>query len=280
APLPEGSLARAGSELVSAQTVSRVAAAQAVTPRVAVDLATSDALFANAARATLPPTSLRSLERAAAARALLERLRNDVELEGPPTSAELASVVQERWLEFDRPDAARTTHAVVMNDDPARDAAALSVAQKLRGALASVTTDEQLIQLARAFPSEGFKIVAESLPFTTADGRVLLRRESGFVSQPSSFDAAFARAANALTEPGQLSGVVKSAFGYHVIRLDERALGSVVPEAERSRLLTPDVFQRRAKRARRELLDRAKAGVTVQIDRAADDLTAQIKVAP
>ncbi|HYQ16816.1 MAG TPA: peptidylprolyl isomerase [Polyangiaceae bacterium] len=278
--LPAGALARTGSELVSARTVSRVAAAQAVTPKVAVDLAVSDALFANAARAQLSPSSLRSLERAALARAVLEQLRHEAELAGPPSAAELAGVVKDRWIDFNRPDAVQTTHAVVMNEKPERDAAARAVAEKLQVALAHVTSSAELISTAKAFPSEGFELRAESLPFTTPDGRVLLRRDSGFVNQPGSFDVEFARAANAIAEPGQLSGIVKSAFGYHIIRLDERALGSVVPEAELPSLLAPDVFQRRAASARRELLTRSKAGALLQVDRAADDLTAQIKIEP
>jgi parvulin-like peptidyl-prolyl cis-trans isomerase-like protein len=278
--LPPGAVGQAGSELVSAKTVSRIEAGQGVTAREALGFALSDALFAHAARSNLTTAATRSLERAASARALLEQLLHEAELAGPPTSQELAEVLQDRWAELNRPDAVRTTHAVVVNDKAERDAAAHELAEELAAALAGTTSSEQLIRTAQDFPSQGFEIRAETLPFVTADGRVLIRRDTGFVADRGTFDVDFARAASAIAVPGELSGVVKSAFGYHVIRLDERALGMSVPESELPSLLGPEVLQRRAKRARRELLARLKAGAAVQVDRAADDLTARVKVAP
>lgn len=278
--LPPGALARAGSELVTSSTVSRIAAAQGVAPQTGLSLAITDALFAQAALVELPGSATISLKRAAHARALLEQLLQETSRAGSPTSAELTKIVQERWVDFNRPDAVRTTHAVVLNHDPTRDAAAREVAEKLAAALAQVPSESELIRIASAFPGEGFEVRAEALPFVTADGRVMERREVGFVASRSGFDVDFARAANALTAPGQLSGVVKSAFGYHVIRLEERALGVVVPEAELPGLLGDEVLQRRAKRARSELLERLRAANSIQIERSADELTAQVKVAP
>lgn len=278
--LPPGAVARAGSELVSETTVLRIARAQRVAPRAALNAALSDAVFAQSARAELGATRARSLERVAAARSLLEALLNEATGTGPATFAELDKIAQDRWTDLNRPDAVRTTHAVVLNDKPARDDAARAVAEKLAVALSSATSEDELIRLAGAFPGEGFEIRAEALPFVTADGRVLMRREGGFVAQSGPFDAEFARGANALLTPGQLSGPVKSAFGYHVIRLEERAAGNVVPQAELKALLGDEVMQRRAKRARRELVDRLRGSVRVQLERAADELTAQVKVAP
>jgi hypothetical protein len=278
--LPSGALARVGTELVSASTVSRVAAAQSVTPQTALGLAVSDARLAHGARAALSPAATRSLERAAIARSLLEQMRTDAERAGAPTAHELEQIAQERWTELNRPDAVRTTHAVVLNDKPERAAAARAVAEELAAALAHVTSSEELIQVAQAFPAKGFEVRAEALPFVTADGRVLQRREAGFVAQRGGFDADFARAASALTQPGQQSGIIKSAFGYHIVRLDERVPGVVVPEAELRSLLGPEVLQRRAANARRALLERLKAATATQVDRATDDLTARVKIAP
>jgi len=278
--LPAGALARVGTELVSASTVSRVVAAQGVTPQSALGLAVSDARLAHAARAALPLAASRSLERAAIARSLLEQMRADAERAGAPTEPELAQIAQERWTELNRPDAVRTTHAVVLNDKPERAAAARAVAEKLAAALGHVTSSEELIGVAKAFPAEGFEVRAEALPFVTADGRVLQRREGGFVAQRGGFDADFARAASALTEPGQQSGIIQSAFGYHIVRLDERVPGVVVPEAELRSLLGPEVLQRRAASARHALLEQLKAATGPQVDRAADDLTSRVKLVP
>lgn len=275
--LPAGSAARAGHELVSEATISRIAARQAVAPRQAVQLALSDALFAAEARVTLPVAATRTIERAAAARSLLEQLSQDATRAGPPTPAELSELVRERWVELDRPSAVRTTHAIVMNDKPARDADARALAEKLAVAVRGATSADELIRLAQAFPPAGFEIRAEALPFVTADGRIFVRKDTGFKAGQGSFDPDFARAANALTAPGDLSPVVKSSFGYHVIRLEERLPSAVIGEPELSERLTPDVLVRRAARARGELLDKLRQASPVEVERAVNELTAQVQ---
>lgn len=278
--LDHGVLARAGSQLISAATITRIAERQQVSARVAAQRAVSDALFAEAARQNLPRATSRSIDRAAAARSLLEQLSRDAQVT-PPTRAEMDDIVQERWVELNRPDAVRVTHAVVLNDKPEKSAAARAVAEKLAVALASAPSSEELIKLAQAFPGEGFEIRAEALPFVTADGRVFVRGDNNaFVAQRTAFDLDFAKAANALTEPGQLSATTKTAFGFHLIRLDERVPGVSAPAADLPSLLSPEVFTRRAAKARKDLLDRLKASSPVQVERAADELTSRVQVTP
>ncbi|MES1186789.1 MAG: peptidyl-prolyl cis-trans isomerase [Myxococcales bacterium] len=275
--LPSGSTARVGSELVSDATVSRIAASQAVAPRQAVELALSDALFAVEARASLPLGATRSIERAAAARSLLEQLSQDAARAGAPTPAELAELARERWVELDRPSAVRTTHAIVMNDKPGRDADARALAENLAAAVRGATTSDELIRLAQAVPPGGFQIRAEALPFVTADGRTFVRKDAGFKATPGNFDPDFARAANELSTPGELSPVVKSSFGYHVIRLEERVPSAVVGEAELRDRLAPDVLARRASRARGQLLDKLRQASPVEVERAVNELTARVQ---
>jgi len=278
--LPEGQAVRAGRELVSGATITRIAQHQGIAPAAAASAALSDALFAQGARDRVPVGTSRSIERAAVARALIEQLGRAARSAGPPSAAELAEVVRERWTDLDRPVGARTSHAVVLNDKPERDAAAKALGQKLAEALQGVASADDLIKKAEEFPAQGFTIKAQSLPFLTADGRTFQHRESGFVATPATFDVDFARAALALERPGQLSGVIKSRFGYHVIFLEERAPEQIVPKEQLPTLLAPEVEQRRAALARRELLERLHAAATVQLDRAFDELTANVKVAP
>lgn len=278
--LPAGSVARAGDELISAATVTRIAQSQGLAPRDAVGLAVSDALFAERAKAALPAAATRTIERAAIARSLLEQLSRDAMQLGPPNAQEVAEIVRDRWLELDRPSGARTTHAVVMNDKPARDADAHALADKLAQELHGVTTSEELIRRAKAFPAAGFEIRAEQLPFVTPDARVFQQTPRGLRGNPETFDPSYARAASALEQPGQLSPVTKSAFGYHVILLEERMPGVTIAEPELSQRLTPDVLVRRAARARGELLNKLRKASALQIERAVDELTAQVKAAP
>ncbi len=275
--LAQGVAASAGGEQVSTATVARVAARQGIEPRAAVGLALSDALLAQGARAALARASTRSIERAAAGRSLLEQLRRDATAAGPPSEAELSEIVRERWTELARSDAVRTTHALVVNDKPERDAAAHALATKLSLALQSATSGDELIRLAQAFPAEGFQIIAQALPFVTLEGRTFQRRDPGLVASKGGFDLDFARAANALERPGQQSPVVKSAFGYHVIRLEERLPGVNVGQPELLALLGPEVLTRRAARARTDLLGKLHQASVVQLDRAVDELTAQIE---
>jgi hypothetical protein len=280
AALPEGQVAAAGAELVSATTIARIVQRQGVAPAAAAAAAVSDALFAQGARERLAVGTARSIERAAVGRSMLEQLSGDARRAGPPSDAELADILRERWPDLDRPEAARTSHAVVLNDKPERDAAAKAVAQKLAEALQGVANGDELIKKAQAFPAEGFEIKAQELPFVTTDGRSFQRREAGFAPTPTRFDLDFARAANALEHPGQLSPVAKSSFGYHVILLEERAPKQVVPKERLPALLAPEVETRRAARARSELLERLHQAAPVQVDRAFDELTGSVKVAP
>jgi len=278
--LAQGVLARVGSELISGATITRVAERQRVSAQVAAQHAVSDALFAEAARQNLPLATVRSIDRAAAARSLLEQLAHDAQT-SPPTQTEIDDIVQERWVELKRPDAVRVTHAVVVNDKPEKAAAARAVADKLAIAVAGARSSEELVKLAEAFPGEGFQIRGEALPFVTADGRVFVRGDNNaLVAQRTTFDLDFAKAANALTEPGQLSAIAKTAFGFHVMRLDERLPGVSAPAADLPSLLSPEVFTRRAAKARKELLDRLKASSPVQVERAADELTSRVQVTP
>src|SRR4051812_48571358 len=75
AVLPQGQVARAGAELISTATLSRIVGEQGTVPQAAAAAAISDALFAQGARESLAPVTTRTIERAAVARSLLEQLR-------------------------------------------------------------------------------------------------------------------------------------------------------------------------------------------------------------
>jgi peptidyl-prolyl cis-trans isomerase C len=278
--LPSGVVARVGEALVSSASVALIAERQGIAPQEALSRAVSAASFAESGRERLAPGVVSSLERAAAARALLEQLGAEAVAAGPPKDHEIAELIRERWAELDRPVGARTTHAVVINEDPAREAAAKLVAEALRGALAPARASDDFIRLAQSVPAQGFEIKAEALPAITADGRAFERRDQAFLEVPMTFDLDFARAALALREAGELSGVVRTRFGFHVIRLEERIAASARPDAELRDKLGPEVQTRRASRARLALLEKLRGPSSVQIDRAVDELTARVRIAP
>lgn len=274
--LPDGVVARVGAELIDARTVGRIVESQHVAPREALSAAIFDALLASEAQAVAPPGAATSIARAATARSLLEQLAREAGRSGPPSEAELAEIIRERWLELDRPDAARTSHVLVLNDQPEKAAAARQLAEQIAVAVKATSTAEEFMRVALEVPHEGFELKAEALRPVTADGRTFERRGASFVSR-GTFDADFARAANQLSAPGQLSPVIQSRFGFHIIRLEERIAGASIPRADQAAQLQAEVMSRRAGRARRELVEKLRKGAEVRIDRAHDELTAKPK---
>lgn len=278
--LPDGVVARVEGEAVSVSAVELIAERQLLEPRAALSRALSSALFAAAGRATLPGHVPSSIERAAAARSVLERIAADSASAGPPTDAEIAELQRERWAEIDRAQGVRTVHAVAISKDPKLDAAAGALAVKIAAAVKSAVSDDEFISLANAVPAEGLEVKAEALPPITPDGRAFERTEKGFVGSPTSFDHDFSRAANALQQPGDLSPIVKTRFGYHVIRLVERFPASIVPKAEILTAFGPELQTRRAVRLRRELLEKLRSSSVIQVDRAVDELTGRLQPTP
>lgn len=277
--LPSGTLARVGQDLIGAPSVERLFATRGLTAQAAADIAIADSLWAQGARAQLAPGTARAVERVALARSILDSLLAAAVAKGAPTDAELQQLVKERWLELARPPAVRTTHVVVVNDKPERDAAARALAEKLRLALAAAKSSADMLRIGKEVPNEGFDVRAEALSFAAADGRTFDKQGERY-SAGATFDGAFAQAANALQQPGDLSPVTKSQFGYHVIRLDERDPGHTIAPAELPEMLRPEVVARRAGTARRELMEQLKQQKTIQIERAVDELTASVKASP
>ena len=279
ASLPAGVVAQVAADQIAFSTVSRIAAAQGLSLQKARDRAVTDALFAAAARVVFENGSvLPVLERSACARTLLEALKADAVAAGPATDAELADLTARRWQDFDRPPSTRTTHAVVLADSPALDAKARALAERIRSAVSGITDPDAFMNAARAVAHEGLEVRVERLPAVTADGRTYYPEGAPPDQTEQRFDPAFAAAANALAV-GQISEPTKSRFGYHVI-LSEASLPELrVPLAERRLRLNEQLLKQRAEMAKQALLKQLTASGSVQIARAADDLTATVRVA-
>jgi len=277
ARLPHGAVARVAGEEISLETVQRIAGAQGVTPEIARDRAVSDARSAAEARAIFRGREvLPVLERAAAARALLEGMKQEALAKGPASDAEIAEQTALHWREFDRPEAARTAHAVALVDKNSDEAKALAVAHDIYDAVRGVKNSDDFLRLARAVPHGGVEVRAEQLPAVTADGRVY-DPDKPSVTSEQTLDLDFAKAAIALAA-GQISAPTKSRFGYHVIFCETRLPELRVPLEERRRLMHDEVIKARAERAKQELLARLSAAAPIPISRAVEDLTSLIRI--
>jgi hypothetical protein len=279
--LPPGVAAVVGDERVATATVARIAQAAAISLQEARRRAIDDALYASFVRAD-PESRARVnvAERGALAREVLEGLRDRAHALGPPTDDEVSALTAERWPELDRPASVRTTHAIVLVRKPSEDAPAHALAAALATALAATHGTDEFLERARAFPHSGLEIRAERLPPVTTDGRLWDPDEASPQPLDGSLDADFTRAANTLGAPGDQSGVVKSAFGYHVIRLEQRYPELRIPFERRRELLADEIYMRRAKRELDALSERLRAATPVRTDRAVEALTALVPVGP
>jgi PPIC-type PPIASE domain len=260
------------------RVVAQLEQALGVTPERARELASEDALLA-AELARREPGLAQSLERTVLARALARVLLEEAERSGPPTDSEVEQLTRARWWELDRPRMVQVVHAVVLSD--AENLQAEALAQRIARAVEKATDAAGFKSAARAVPAEGHTVKVETLPPVTGDGRALDPEKPPPVGPSEQhFAAEFAVAAQRLERVGQLSPVVRTPFGYHVL-FALRVVGPRQPTlAERSGLLGPQVLQRRALAAQAQLLERQRKESPPEQSRAALRSMAKLAVTP
>lgn len=279
--LSPGVAARVGSEDVPLATVQRIVSALGVTPRAARDLAIVDALFAQGARATSPSEKLAVAERGVHARVLLEEFRERARAAGPATDAEVEALTKERWIELDRPPAVRVTHVVVLAKKPEDRPAGRAIAERVAEALKGATKSDDFEKRVQGLGTKEIPVKVERLSPVTTDGRMFELAVAGRPpTEMGGLDEGFTKASHALKNPGDLSPIVETPFGLHVIFLEERIAPEQPSLEERRTLLTPEIQARRAERALAELKRRLKAITPVEVARDVETLTALVPVAP
>lgn len=294
--LAPGRIARVGRAEIATATVANIAATESIPIAAACDRAVHDALFAEGARTDLPDI-VPAAESTTHARALMRSIWRDAR-SAPVSDEELANVTAHRFVEFDRPAGARVVHAVVRLAEKASEAQrseARAFAARLRSHVEAALRakplepaplrdgdkafafgpDEPLDDVATRFTAAvseldkgQLDVVTERLPVVAADGRFV---DFGFDS-PQYVLEPFAKAATALAARGDLSEIVDTEYGFHVIALLEPTAAHQASRSERLLQLSDDVARARARRARRTLLDRARTGSVVEVATNADAL--------
>jgi len=292
AQLEAGAVANVAEERILAETVGRIAATRNIDPADARDLAVQNALAAAAARADLPPWEVEAAERRVLARAMLREIIISAR-EGPITDDELGRATETYWTHYARPRGYRTIHAVMLapTDAPPETHAAARervadireawrpIVEKLRGTEAPEYDDAKMFrwnaramtepikakleEAAKAAVGEmGLKV--QQLPPVTSEGYIVDHDQS-----QSSLDAAYSRAASQLEERGEMSGIVQSTSGWHVIVLLETTPPRVVGKAQRREALRGFIYRVRAEERLAELLGQLREKTAIPSDHAA-----------
>lgn len=290
AALGSAIVARVGDAPIHADQIARIAAAQNIPTIEARDLAVRDALLAAEAHARGIDAD-RQVELAASgvlARALVRDIAAAAEAQGPVTDAELDEITARHWTDLDRPDASRVVHALVSPKKNAADGArarASSLAADIRKAItpaidAAQHTEPPADPRAEDPVTEIFRKAATSVSASDLDVRV--EPLAPVVADGRTFvpgltlDPAFAKAAVALTKRGDVSPVIETSFGFHVLLLLQRVPGETVPREERRAKVREEVMSLRARAAKEQLMSRLRP--SAGIERNADATLALVPV--
>lgn len=276
AALGGDTVARVGDSAIERSLVEAVARVQHRSADEALSFVVDDALLAQGAQAKkmeLVPSTHRDLV-AARARLVADHVDVDAKARGACTDAELATLSELHKDVVDAPERVRVIHAIALRPKKQDDSAlarAHEVGEALRAATLGATSDADFEARAKAVPHDGVDVRVESLPPFDEEGAI--------AGGHGSMDATFAHAAYALEKPGDLSPLVETGFGFHVIRLQERIPAKKVPMDERRTMFADECITRRAHEAIAALLATKRAATPVEIARDADEAMSAVLAA-
>jgi peptidyl-prolyl cis-trans isomerase C len=179
-------------------------------------------------------------------RVMRERIYSDARMEAfdkanSPPDAVLESYAQTAYKadakRFTVGEQTRVRHILIKNDGP-------DAFDKARALLARLKAGEPFEKLAA---DNSFDLVSG-----TRGG------DLGFFG-PGTMVKEFEAAVAELKTPGELSGIVKSEFGYHIIRREERRPGGVLPYAEVREGLRAEARTRALRDAREQMINKMLA---------------------
>jgi hypothetical protein len=236
-----------------------VARAKAASPRDALELLVEDALAAQGGLAEgmdrTPAVAWASA--AALASRVARRVLDDARALGPATDDELATVT--------------VVHAVVLRSSTLSEQRTLATAGAIERAVAGASSAADFEARAKAVPAVGARVTVERLEKFGPDGRL---------PDGAELDPTFVAEAFALRSPSDTSPIVETRFGWHVIRMIDRAPPAAESIEERRRDLEEAVVQMRS-RARFDALLRAlRRRVPIEIAAGAEALTTEAVTRP
>jgi hypothetical protein len=235
--VPKGAFATIGDralslELLTTPPEARKAESEAVIREI---------LLGDEAARSLPHRA-RAVERGVLGRSLVERLEQELLREAPVKEADLQAQRAKEWVKYERPRSVRTAQFFVPVGELSPGDHEHALAERIHEAVKGATNIDQFVTLGKAIETE-LKVIVEPAPAVAADGRVvpINTEEARFVST----DEVFARAASSLRAPGDISGVVVTQDGFHVLYAMEVFSSVSIPIAEARRTLTKAILAER-----------------------------------
>jgi peptidyl-prolyl cis-trans isomerase C len=158
-------------------------------------------------------TTIEQLKADARVDMLINRmLEAEVSTTAAATEAEGRDFYDKNPDKFKQPESVRASHILVMADEKADQATKTAARTKIDGLLKRVKSGEDFAKLAKEYSDDGSKDQGGDLGFFPRGQMVPPFDEAVFKLQP-----------------GEVSEVVTTQFGYHIIKLAERKDGSTVP---------------------------------------------------
>jgi PPIC-type PPIASE domain len=267
-PLTADSCARVGPRSIAcAQVVVRTNESA----RAAVNAVVEEELFAMAAEKSGDKAMSEVVVRSAKARWLTRVFLEEAERRGALTEVEASQIRKDRWREFDRPPGMRVVHALVRRPSgkSAEIVAAFAKdgkrqAMSLRERLLDTNAESDFVNAAKASLSEPYPIVAEDIPLFAANGEL--------IEVQGTLDKAFASAAFLLAKDGEVSPIVETPFGFHIIRRAEVKASQTIPLDEMADRVHSDLLRVRSRRTLEEALAKSKEANPVKVNSAFQQL--------
>ena len=167
--------------------------------------------------------------------------------EAPVTDAEIHAFYDGNPEKFLRPESVRARHILVSVQPDATPEARAAARARIGDLLRQLKAGADFAALARAHSEDGAR----------EHGGDLGHFERGRMVP------AFEQAAFALP-PGEVSGIVQTEFGFHVIRVEEHTGGGTVPEAEARDQIRAFLAGRRARLAETREIDRLRKAARIE----------------